>query len=581
MGGRVPTFDVTVAEAVTQCLLREGVERVFGIPGSYFLALFDAFGRAGLASIVGRHEGASACMAAGWAQASGQPGVVYTQCGPGATNALTGFAGGFADGIPMLLLASQTERFSFGRDGHQESTGLTRGVDQVDLFRSISHFSARPPSPETVAPLLRTALRAAIGRRGPAVLEIASDLLPKRIAFEDLPAQGARSRAVDVHGVDELARKVRAAKRVAIVVGDRMVHAGAGAELIALCESQGIACATVNYAKGAIPEDHPLSLGVLSQSGHLSAEEYVRASDVVIALGVRMSEATTVQYDRELWRHLAQVDDDPRELGRCLPAEMGLCGDPAATVRALAAALSGVRAPRDPAPEVAALRAKHRVYDEEDARADTEPLTPPRALRILREQLPREALVVGDTGTTMVSLCRYLPVYAPDGFFALYALAPMGSSLPLAIGVQAARPASTVAAVMGDGAFLVHASELAVAAEHELPAIFFVIDNGGYKSIGDRQQIWYGRTYGSKLASPDYVALARSLGCDGYLARTGAEVADAVARAVRARRPSVIAVPVDPAHKNPLHPALAKSLDALFQAGEQPGWPLPRVKPQR
>src|SRR5688572_4732573 len=101
-------YHVTVAEALTQCLLREGVERVFGVPGGYFNLLFDAFARAGLTSIEGRHEGAAACMAAGYAQASGKLGVVYTQCGPGTTNALTGIAAGHMDSVPMLLLMSQT-----------------------------------------------------------------------------------------------------------------------------------------------------------------------------------------------------------------------------------------------------------------------------------------------------------------------------------------------------------------------------------------------------------------------------------------------------------------------------------------
>jgi thiamine pyrophosphate-dependent acetolactate synthase large subunit-like protein len=575
----VPTFEVTVAEAVTQCLLREGVGRVFGIPGSYFLPLLDAFARGGLPSVEGRHEGAAACMAAGYAQASGQVGVVYTQCGPGATNALTGFAGAYADSIPMLLLASQTERFSFGRDGHQESTGYTRGVDQVDAYRSISHLCARPATPESVAGMTRMALRHAIGRRGPSVLEIASDLLVKKIAHEDLAPEAYRSeaRAVDVQGIEALCRKIRAARSVGIVVGDRVSHAGVADDLVRLCEEQGIACATVNYAKGAIAEDHPLALGVLSQSGHPSAEEYLRRADLVVSLGVRMSEATTVQYDRELFRNLVQVDDDEREIGRCLPVQLGVVGHLPSTVRALREALAGTRCERAPAPEVAALREKHHVYDEPDSRADSSPLTPPRALRILREQLPREALVVGDTGTTMVSLCRYLPVYARDGFFALYALAPMGSSLPMALGVQIARPESTVVAVMGDGAFLVHVGELSVAAQHELPVIVVVVNNGRYKSISDRQAQWYGRTYGTDVRSPDYVQLARSFGCDGYSARTSEELRAAVTRAVAARRPAVVEVPVDPAHQNPVHEALSRSLDGIFRAPESATWPLPPV----
>lgn len=572
-------YEVQVAEALTQTLLREGITRVFGVPGGYFTVLFDAFRRAELPSIEGRHEGAAACMAAGYAQASGQVGVVYTQCGPGTTNAVTGIAAGYMDSIPMLLLCSQTGRDDYGRDGHQESTGATLGPDQVELFRSFSHCLAKPPTPASAVRMARYALNSAVGHKGPAVLELHADLLGQMVGFDDLPRQAYRatSQPVDDRQVHEAAALLAQARRPAILVGNRLAHTGAGADLLAFCEEHEVACATVDYAKGTLPEDHPLALGILGQSGHQSAGEYFREADLVLLLGVRMSSATTIRYDAELFKNVIQVDADPKEIGRSLPVRLGIVGDVAGTLKALrAAARPGPTPARGTAARVAELRRKHKVYAPPTNLDEEAKLVPADLFRVLRQELPREVSVVSDTGWTAVGFKQYFPVYRPDSFYALYALAPMGSGLPLSLGVQVARPDETVVDVIGDGGFLVHAGELNVAVQHKLPVIHVVVKNGLYKSVADRQMHWYGSYYATEIPNPNYAQVARSFGCDGYSPKNAHELRVALRAALAARRPAVIEVDVAPDFALDAMPeALRKAHDDLFPKARQ-GWPMPR-----
>ena len=576
--------EVSVAEALTQTLLREGVRRVFGIPGGYFTVLFDAFGRGGLPSVEGRHEGAAACMAAGYAQASGEVGVVYTQCGPGATNAATGFAAAYMDSIPMLLLASQVARDDYGRDAHQESTGLTHGPDQIEMFRTFSHCLARPPSAESAVRMMRVALNSAVAHKGPAVLELHTDLLGQLIQFDDLPLAAYRSvsRPVDQPGVTEAAALLMKAERPVVLVGNRLMHTGSGPDLLAFCEEHEIPCATVDYAKGILSEDHPLSLGVLGQAGHGSASDFFQESDLVVLVGVRMSAATTLRYSPEFFKNAIQIDDDPREIGRCMPVRLGIVGDVAATFGALCKAAGKRTGPkRNVAAHVAELRRRHRTYAVPDGLDEKGPLVPPDLFRVLRQELPRDVVVVTDTGWTAVGFKQHFPVYRPDSFYALYALAPMGSGLPMSLGVQLARPNDTVVSVIGDGGFLVHTGELQVAVQHKLPVIHVVVKNGLYKSVADRQIHWYGSYYGTEIPNPNYAKVAQGFGCDGYSAKNAAEVRAAVREALAARRPAVIEVDVAPDNSvDTMVPALKKFTDQLFTKRRQ-GWPMPKPGPKK
>jgi acetolactate synthase-1/2/3 large subunit len=187
------------------------------------------------------------------------------------------------------------------------------------------------------------------------------------------------------------------------------------------------------------------------------------------------------------------------------------------------------------------LRIEHGVYR---ATTDRPSTSTPAVLAAIRAVMPRNTLVTGDTGLTLQYLKHFFPVYAPDGFFALYSLAAMGSGLPVAIGVSLASPGVPVLCVMGDGGTLVHLSELAVAARYKLPMIVLICNNGGYKQVGDRMDRYQTQAYACDLPAVDFVAAARACGCDAYLAHDAESAANATRPALDRGRPSVIEVQV-------------------------------------
>ena len=242
---------------------------------------------------------------------------------------------------------------------------------------------------------------------------------------------------------------------------------------------------------------------------------------------------------------MIQIDEIAADLGRNFPLELGILGDIGPSVIALREALAGHAIDRPVEQRVAACRRKYQTYAEPlatEGRGDE--LGTAHALHVVRQHVPREALVCGDSGLNLQYLKRFFPVLAPDGFFCFYGWAAMGSGLPVAIGVQAARPDAVVVLVIGDGGFLVHTGELQVMAEYKLPVVCVVLNNAGYQQVAMYMDRYVGSTYGCPIQEIDAAKIAESFGCEGYRARTSNELAHAIDAAVANRRPAVIDVKV-------------------------------------
>jgi len=536
------TLSLTVAEALVRTISVAGVRCAFGVPGGYTSNILDALERSGMRTIRCMHEGSAAFAAAGYAQASGELGVTFAQSGPGVTNLATGVAAAFMDSVPMLVVASQASLGDYGRDGHQECRGIGRSIDQLELFRTMAHQLYRPPTAVTAMRSIRQAVSVALTERAPTVIDLAVDLSSSRIDFEDLePHQFVvRSHPVDHDAVQQVTRMMRAARRPVLLLGDKIAHRGATADIANICEEQDVAVVCADFAKGVLPENHALFAGVLGQSGHESAAELVRESDLVIALGTRMSLQTTISFEPGLFKRLVQIEEQASEIARHYSIELGAVSDLRGFVRALRIQLGDGGIDRGARERVAALRAKHAVYDEDISRRAE--LNTPSALRVLRERLPRETLIAGDCGLNLQYLKRHFPIVAPDGFFNLYGLAAMGAAVPLSIGVKLARPTTPVVAIIGDGGMMVYPGELAVAAELGLNTITVVMNNRGYLQVGDRLANYFGTRNGCTMPHIDFVQLAAAMGCGARRVDERAELASAIEWALAETRPTLIEV---------------------------------------
>lgn len=330
---------ISSSDLMVRCLQEAGVEFVFGVPGSHLLSLYDALYRAGAPRVIlTRHEQGAAFMADGYARVRRRVGVCLGTVGPGATNLVTGIAAAFMDSIPMLAITAQVRTDHYGRGAHQESTGEGHSIRQGDMLRAVTKQCFLVRDGHRLAEVTRDALRLAqSGRPGPVALEICSDASSQ--PMEDLsgksevkPEEGATCIA---DAVAETINWLSRAERPVLLAGAGAARAGCAAAIRQLAERLHIPVATSLLAKGILPEDHPLSLGVIGYYGTRLANSYATRADVLIALGEEFREYTTRGWDRKYQPALAliQVDADPAEIGRNYPAALGVVTCPVCSWR--------------------------------------------------------------------------------------------------------------------------------------------------------------------------------------------------------------------------------------------------------
>ncbi|MBI4423530.1 MAG: thiamine pyrophosphate-binding protein [Elusimicrobia bacterium] len=547
------THRTQAVQLLLDYLRQERVDCIFGIPGGPIMPLYAAlYDRGDIRPILTKHEGGAAFMADGYARASGKFGVCCTTIGPGATNALTGIAVAYADHVPVLLLTAQSPTHQFGRGAFQESSPAA--VDIVELFRPVTKWSTMIPHPDRTADTIQQAIRTMTsGRPGPVHINLPIDFATQRVEAEVVPSARYRSsnRTFDRESVKEGARLLLLARRPAILAGQGANLSRSWHVLRSLAERLSIPVATTLKAKGAFPEDHPLSLGVFGYCGAPRAHDFILSAetDLVLVVGSSLGEVSSCGWDERLAKKvLLQVDIDATQIGRNFPIHVGLPGDATTVLIELLyqverqLRLHPESEPRPPAPtfpvDLPGLGSL------ETATASPGALKPQAVLRELRASLARDSIVFVDNGTTRVWATRHFPVYEEGTFFVNMGMASMGYAVAGSIGAKLARPDRTVVALVGDAAFAMNGLEVHTAVEQDLPVIWVVFNNGGHGMIyhGERMQFG-GRFVSSVFREPiDVAGIAKALGARVFRVTRPGETADAIREAVACGKPAVLDV---------------------------------------
>lgn len=505
-------------QLLLELLEAEGVEYIFGIPGGPIMPLYAALHERGrIRPILTKHEEGAAFMADGYARVSGRIGVCCTTTGPGATNALTGVAVANADHVPLLLITAQVPTHRFGMGAFQESG--PDAIDLVSLFRPVTKWSTMVPHPSRLGATVRAALRVMqSGRPGPVHVSIPLNFMSQPTAEPAVAPARYRVAAetFDRRSIREAAERLLAARRPVLLAGQGVNSSRAWAPLRALAERLSIPVATSFKAKGALPEDHPLSLGVFAQAGEPAAQDYLLdpETDLVFVIGSSLGESSSCGFDPRLAgkESFLQLDVEASEIGRNFPVDVGLVGDARVVLtelgfeieRRLASGRAAVPAPRRARPRVPA------PVPGDSPRG----LKPQRLLGELRAALPRDAVVFVDNGSIRAWTARHLPALEPGCFFVNMGLASMGYAVAGSIGGKLARPDRPVVAVVGDAAFAMNGMEVHAAVEHRVSVVWVVANNGGHGMIhhGARAQFG-GRVPSSVFHRPlDVAGIARGLG---------------------------------------------------------------------
>jgi acetolactate synthase-1/2/3 large subunit len=525
------TMEMTGGEAVAAALETLGVRHVFGIVSVHNLPIYDAIARRGIITPIGvRHEQAAAHAADGYARATGELGVVIASTGPGTTNTMTGlFEASFASS-PVLLITGQIDSSYLGK-----AKGFLHEAEHQRLM--LASLCRRVETVRRTEDIGRTIITVAedirAGRPQPSAVEIPIDQQYRRA---EVVVPGLRTDTAYVPDADALAKVADAlstATRPVLWAGGGVVSSNAGPALVALAERLGAPVVTTVEGRGSLPEDHPLCLGALTTSPPV--EDIVSSADVVLAVGTRFQGHSTRNWSLSFGGTLAHLDADPAVIGRNYPTALPVVGDARIGLELLLGAISRVSTDPGYAEKAQSAAATAR----KDARAQLGE-DHGQIMDAIRRHTPRDSVIARDaTVPAYVWGDRLLPILAPRTSIRP-ASAAIGPGLPLALGAAVGTGRPTVL-IAGDGGFMLHVGELATVVQHDVPVVICLFNDRGYGVLrGIQARQFDGRTTGVDLATPDFPALAVSMGLQAARVSGPEEFEPRFSEAIASGRPTLL-----------------------------------------
>ena len=530
------------AQVLIDQLRIHGADTIFGVPGESYLAALDALyaQRNSIRYVICRQEGGVANMAEAYGKLTGKPGIAFVTRGPGATNASIGLHTGFQDSTPMILLVGQVGREQFDREAFQE-------IDYRRMFGQMAKWVAQIEDARRIPELVSQAFHRALnGRPGPVVLALPEDMLTDEVEVADAGPYKIARGAPSTADMATLRGMLAEARQPMVIVGGGGWSREACADMTAFAVANGLPVTTAFRNQDLIDNRHPNFVGDLGIGVNPPLGKRLKDSDLILAVGPRLGEATTGGYtlfDLPVpAQPLVHVHASAEELGRVyqavLPINSGM-----ANFAAAARAMKPVDGSRWKA-------------NLEGARADylknIEPNQQPGAVNVteivawLNKRLPDDAIVTNGAGNYAAFLHRF---FQYRGFKSQ--LAPtsgaMGYGVPASVAAKIAAPDRMVVSFAGDGCFLMNGQEFATAVQHGANVVIVVVDNGMYGTIRMHQEREYPtRVHGTELKNPDFAAYARAFGGHGETVDKTADFAAAFERAVAAGKPAIIHLKTDP-----------------------------------
>jgi acetolactate synthase-1/2/3 large subunit len=525
------------ADVIAHGLAELGVRHVFGIVSIHNMPIFDAINRLGRTQIIDvRHEQGGAHAADGYARATGGIGVMIASTGPGTSNTVTGLYEAQYASSRLLVITGQAETAFYGKgQGY-----VHEAEQQVAMLRSVCR---RVESPRNVSQL-RNAFEQVVGemfsgRPAPAALEVPIDLQYAEVEPAPFRFDPAPEYRPDAAQVERIAARLAGATRRVIVAGGGVIAAGAGPALQALAERLDAPVITTVDGRGAMSEEHALCIGNYYQSAGIY--QAIKSAEVTLAIGTRFAVGVDGQGARFVPPgDLIQIDIDPNMIGRTHPAALGLAADARLALEAISSALGEISGNDSQFNESVLVAAAgiHRAMRKRLG-ADF-----PRIMDAMRAQLPRDGLVIRDQTIAAYNFGNQLfPIYAPRTSMNP-ASGAIGPGFPLALGAAIATGRRTLL-LHGDGGFMFHATELATAAQYQVPLVICVFNDSGYGVLRWLQDQRLGRINETELGKVDFAKMAESMGVPGRRVETVEEFEVALAEGMAAQGPYLIDIDME------------------------------------
>jgi acetolactate synthase I/II/III large subunit len=530
----------TAAEVLVDQLVIQGVRHVFCVPGESYLPVLDALLGRDIAITVCRQEGGAAIMAEAAGKATGIPGVCFVTRGPGATNAAHGVHIAQQSSSPMILFVGQVDRAVKGRDAWQE-------LDYAAVFGSMTKWAGEIDDPARMSELVSRAFHVATaGQPGPVVLALPHDVLVEPVNCLDAPPHQPVETSPGAPEMAQLEALLRAAASPIVLLGGSRWDEAAREAVTAFAERFELPVVTGFRRLPLFDPLHPNYAGDLGIGPNPALLARIKAADLVLTIGGRLSDVTTQGYS--LFEipapktKLVHVFPSAEELGRVWRPHLAIN----ATPTRFAAALAALTPPATRAWRGSA-KAAHAEY-----LAWSEVATPqPGAVNLgevmiwLRDNLPADAILTNGAGNFAAWVNRFYRVRRFGGHLGPNS-GSMGYGVPAAVAMQRLYPGRRVVAVSGDGDFLMNGQEFATAVQYDLPIVVLVCDNASYGTIRMHQERDYpGRVVATDLKNPDFAAYARAFGGFGATVERTADFGPAFEAAVASGLPSILHVKFD------------------------------------
>ena len=541
----------TISSVLVENFKSWGIHHIFGIPGKAVSPILFEILNHELEFVLTKHEAAAGYEAAGYALMNKKIGVAVGTSGPGGTNLLTAAGQAKASNLPLLIITGHPSVKDTGKPLGQDSSIF--GTDLVDMFKSVTKFSARIERGDMLQPFLQHALEAAVtGVKGPVHLSIPFDVLLEEIEpFEiDFP----ESHEMVSPRLTEVLEKVNNAKRPLLFLGKGVHSSSAYEEVRHFAEHWNIPVITTPGGKGTFPSNHQLSLGAFGLGGTTEATEYFHEQvDLLIVVGTKLSDMSTAGLSVEMYpEEVIHFDYDPTYIGKVIQVPtLPILGDIKSNLTMLLKEI----------PETNSESFLTTVQLEPlEVNEPGEPMSAVQVIRAMRQSLPEDAIIFGDDGSHSFYGIKHFDIYKPGTFYFDDIFGAMGNGIGYSIGAKLAAPEKTIICLVGDGCMFMHGTEISTAYNYDSPVLFIVLNNGRLDMVEKGMQKMIGTSIGGSYETPLNAALfAKSMGLDASTCYNPNELVDLIKEALhkieQTNKPILIEAVVD---QNEIPPTMGR-----------------------
>ena len=524
-------------DAIVECLLKEGVDTIFGYPGGAIMPVYDSLYdyEDQLKHILTRHEQGAIHAAQGYARVSKNVGVCLATSGPGATNLITGLADAYIDSTPLVCITGQVASHLLGTDAFQEtdvlgvSTPVTKWNFQVTKAEEI---------PEAIA---KAFFIAQSGRPGPVLIDITKDAQFSSFNFKYSKCNEIRSYRprpiLNTERIQEAAELINKAKRPMVLFGQGVILGDAKEEFKAFIEKADIPSAWTILGVSSISNEHPLNVGMLGMHGNYGPNKMTAECDVLIAVGMRFDDRVTGKVSTfAAQAKVIHLEIDPAEIDKIIKADVAVVGDCKKSLQLLTKQVDKA--------DHSAWLARFRELDTEEYRVvQQNELIPPvdkmitmaEVIDALSLKTKGQAIIVTDVGQHQMVAHRYYQYSAWKSNVTSGGLGTMGFALPAAIGAKLAQPNREVVAIIGDGGFQMTIQELGTIFQYKIPVKILVLNNEFLGMVRQWQQLFFDKRYAStEMVNPDFQTIVKGYHIPAELVEKRADLSASLDRFVQA-----------------------------------------------